>query len=55
MWRATYPLSGHLFVFRGRSGGLVKVIWHDGQGPACSRRSSSAVGSYGLRRPTARW
>src|SRR5258708_34080797 len=28
------PLSGHLFCFRGRSGDLLKVIWHDGQG-AC--------------------
>ena len=28
------PLSGHLFVFRGRRGDLLKVIWHDGQG-AC--------------------
>lgn len=28
------PMCGHLFVFRGRSGGLIKVIWHDGQG-AC--------------------
>lgn len=28
------PLSGHLFVFRGRRGDLIKVIWHDGQG-AC--------------------
>ena len=28
------PLSGQLFCFRGRSGGLLKVIWHDGQG-AC--------------------
>src|SRR5205823_15106954 len=27
-------LAGHLFVFRGRSGSLVKAIWHDGQG-AC--------------------
>ena len=26
------PHSGHLFVFRGRRGGLVKVLWHDGQG-----------------------
>ncbi|MFV0292353.1 MAG: IS66 family insertion sequence element accessory protein TnpB [Paracoccus sp. (in: a-proteobacteria)] len=26
--------AGHLFVFRGRSGNLVKVIWWDGQG-AC--------------------
>lgn len=30
----TDPHGGHLFVFRGRRGGLVKVIWHDGQG-AC--------------------
>jgi transposase len=28
------PHSGHLFVFRGRSGSLIKVLWHDGQG-AC--------------------
>lgn len=28
------PHSGHLFVFRGRRGDLIKVIWHDGQG-AC--------------------
>ncbi|MCW2110015.1 MULTISPECIES: IS66 family insertion sequence element accessory protein TnpB [Bradyrhizobium] len=26
------PHGGHLFVFRGRSGGLIKVLWHDGQG-----------------------
>jgi transposase len=26
------PLSGHLFVFRGRRSDLVKMIWHDGQG-----------------------
>src|SRR5499433_3616887 len=24
--------NGHLFVFRGRRGGLIKVLWHDGQG-----------------------
>jgi transposase len=24
--------SGHLFVFRGRRGGLLKILWHDGQG-----------------------
>jgi transposase len=28
------PFSGHLFVFRGRRGDLLKVIWFDGQG-AC--------------------
>ena len=26
------PHSGHLFIFRGRRGDLVKVIWHDSQG-----------------------
>ena len=26
------PFSGHVFVFRGRRGGLIKVLWHDGQG-----------------------
>src|SRR4029450_13535678 len=24
--------NGHLFVFRGRRGGLIKVLWYDGQG-----------------------
>ncbi len=26
------PFSGHMFVFRGRRGDLIKVIWWDGQG-----------------------
>ncbi len=26
------PFSGHLFVFRGRRGDLVKVLYWDGQG-----------------------
>jgi IS66 Orf2 like protein len=28
------PHAGHLFVFRGKRGDLVKIIWHNGQG-AC--------------------
>ena len=28
------PSCGHLFVFRGRQGDRIKIIWHDGQG-AC--------------------
>lgn len=28
------PYSGHMFVFRGRQGDLVKIIWWDQQG-AC--------------------
>ena len=26
------PYSGHVFVFRGRRGDLVKVLWFDGDG-----------------------
>lgn len=26
------PFSGHVFVFRGRRGDLVKVLWWDGDG-----------------------
>ena len=26
------PFSGALFAFRGRRGGLIKVLWHDGIG-----------------------
>ena len=26
------PHGGQIFVFRGRKGDLIKVIWHDGQG-----------------------
>jgi transposase len=31
---AADPYCGHLFVFRGRRGDLIKVVWWDGQG-AC--------------------
>ena len=26
------PFSGHVFVFRGRRGDIVKLLWFDGQG-----------------------
>ena len=26
------PYGGHLFVFRGRRGDLIKILWHDTQG-----------------------
>lgn len=26
------PFSGQLFIFRGRRGDLLKVLWHDGDG-----------------------
>ena len=25
------PFSGHMFVFRGRQGDLIKIIWWDGR------------------------
>ena len=32
------PFTGHLFVFRGRRGDLIKIIWWDGQEPARRKR-----------------
>ena len=34
MRRGFTTFTGHLFVFRGRRGDLIKIIWWDGQG-AC--------------------
>lgn len=36
------PMCGHLFVFSGRGGGLIKVICHDGQG-ACLFHEEAAM------------
>jgi transposase len=44
------PMFGHLFVFRGRGGDLIKIIWHDGQGTACSQRRLSEDASSGRRK-----
>lgn len=42
------PFCGHVFVFRGRRGGLVKLLWFDGDGVCllakCAfRRSRSMI------------
>ncbi|MCX2864872.1 IS66 family insertion sequence element accessory protein TnpB [Paucibacter sp. PLA-PC-4] len=29
---AENPFKGHVFVFRGRRGDIIKVLWFDGQG-----------------------
>lgn len=29
---AANPFSGHVFVFRGRRGDILKLLWFDGQG-----------------------
>jgi transposase len=39
------PHCGDLFVFRGRSGSLVKIIWHDGLGMSLYSPNSAIAGS----------
>jgi transposase len=63
------PHNGHLFVFRGRRGGLIKVLWHDGQGmclfakrlergrfvwPSTARRGTSGNNHAGTARLSSR-
>ena len=43
------PHGGHLFIFRGRRGDLVKVIWHDGQGSTSPLPSQTRILSRSLR------
>jgi transposase len=44
------PHGGHLFVFRGRRGDLIKCLWHDGQGMClfAKRLERGRFLSYGL-------
>ena len=44
------PHCGHLFVFRGKRGDLVKILWHDGQGMGlfAKRLERGRFVSYGL-------
>lgn len=42
------PYSGHMFVFRGRRGDLLKIIWWDSQGPACLQSGWNGAGLSGL-------
>lgn len=46
------PFAGHMFVSRGRRGGLIKIIWWDGQG-ACQFSRRLAVGEGGQDRADA--
>lgn len=39
------PYSGHVFVFRGRKGDLMKLIWWDGTG-ACLLSKRLEVGRF---------
>jgi len=44
------PHAGDVYVFRGRRGDLLKILWHDGLGMSLSPSGSSADGSSGPRR-----
>lgn len=41
------PFSGHLFIFRGKRAGTVKILFHDGNGSACSPSGSTRAPSPG--------
>jgi transposase len=43
------PFCGQAFVFRGRLGRLIKVLWWDGQGCVCSPSGLRRVALCGLR------
>ena len=56
------PFSGHVFVFRGRRGDLIKVLWFDGDGlclfakrlnPVNPRRMSVTPATIQIRVPAA--
>jgi transposase len=47
------PHAGDLYVFRGRRGDLIKVIWHVDKAPVCLQRDWNAAGSSGRLWPTA--
>jgi transposase len=47
------PYAGDLYVFRGKRGDLIKIIWHDGQGAVYLRKDWSAASSFGHRWPMA--
>jgi transposase len=43
------PLGGDVYVFRGRRGDLVKLLWHDGDGLCLLQKNWTADASYGRR------
>ncbi len=48
------PFSGHMFVFRGRQGDLIKIIWWDGQGACLFSKRLGRVGACGRPQRKAR-
>ncbi len=49
------PHGGDLYVFRGKSGKLIKILWHDGLGMSLYASGWNVGGSFGPRPPTVRW
>ena len=43
------PFGGHVFVFRGKRGDLIKVLWWDAMACACSVSAWNAAVSSGRR------
>jgi transposase len=41
------PFCGHLFAFRGKRAQIVKILFWDGMGCACSPSGSIGAGSCG--------
>ena len=50
---AANPHSGHVFVFRGRRGDIIKVLWSDGQGLLLLASGLRRAASCGRRPPRA--
>jgi hypothetical protein len=48
------PYSGHVFVFRGKRGDLIKLLWWDVTDYVCSRSGWSAGASSDRRQPAVR-
>lgn len=44
------PYAGDLYVFRGKRGNLLKILWHDGLGMWLYAKRLDAAGSFGRRR-----
>ena len=47
------PYGGDLFIFRGRRGDLIKIVWYDGQGACLFTKRLEWGGSSGLPSPMA--
>src|SRR5215472_16911419 len=48
------PHTGDLYVFRGKRGHLIKILWHDGIGMRSMPSGWSGASLFGHRQPTER-